>query len=143
MQASTEMKMVIGDLALRHRVDLTTIGAWMRLDMPHFDRLVVECIGPARISVAHYWEIEHDLIPAPEIVFVVAGNQWYPISIEQYGSGLQVSAHQDGGTWLVKPDSQKGLADFADEWATNIREQGWIERGELTRVDRGDGRKAA
>lgn len=143
MQASPEMQKVIGELATKHGVDLTVVGAWMRLELPHFDRLVVECIGVNRVSVAHYYESFGDLVTCPEIVFAVENGQWFAISYETGGVGYDVFARKSNGAWLYKPDAQKGAATFADEWAGNIRSQGWIEQGELTRVDRGDGRKAA
>lgn len=143
MQASPEMQKVVEELATKHGADLSVPGAWMRLELPHFDRLVVEAIGVRRISVAHYWELEHDLIPAPEIVFAVEGECWYPISIEQGFTGFSLVARKVDGAWFGQRDGQAGVAAFADEWATNIREQGWIDRAELARVERGDGRKAA
>ncbi len=39
-----------------------SVGSSLRLEMPHFDRLVIEKIAAKHISVAHYFEQNGDLV---------------------------------------------------------------------------------
>ena len=139
MQASTGMKRVIGELALRHRIHLGNAGAYMRLEMPGFDRLSIENVGGGRISVAHYFEQNGDLIADPEIVFALVGD-WYPVEIQQVLGGWRQFLAKDAQGRLIccNPRGQADVTTFADLWARNIEAQGWIDHGQLTRMERGE-----
>ena len=67
MKDSPKMKEVVEQLAQTHDVDLTQSGACFRLDIPHFDCLVVERINSEKISVAHLYEVQDQSIPEPAI----------------------------------------------------------------------------
>jgi len=139
------MQQVIGELAARHGVDLTATGAYLRLEMPAFDRLSIENIGGNRVSVAHYYEQLGDLIADPEIVFFTSELGWYPIEITQVFTGWRkvASIDADGRMTAVDVRGQHEVAQFASLWARNIRAQGWLERGQLARVARPSTRDAA
>ncbi len=128
-----QMTTVITSIATRHNIDLHKKDAHLRLDMPGFDRLCIERIGPRCIAVAHYFEMNGDLIAEPDIVFFVDSiGVWFPISISQSLTGWREYAElNDAGTALVRyqPQAQKDLAEFAEMWAQNIRDQGWLEAG--------------
>jgi len=62
MKTCPKMKTVIEQLAQHHSLDVTQVEAHLRLDLPGFDRLVIENIGLNRISVAHYFELNGDLV---------------------------------------------------------------------------------
>ena len=143
-KASPKMQQVIGELAARHGVDLTHQGAYLRLEMPGFDRLSIEHIGGNRLSVAHYYEQMGDLIADPEIVFFTPELGWYPIEITQVFTGWRKVAIIDanGRITAVHVRGQHDVAQFTSLWR-NIWAQGWIERGQLARVARPSARDAA
>jgi hypothetical protein len=133
MRSCPQMKKVITDLTMKHGIDLEQVGANFRLDMPGFDRLCVERISRGCISVAHYFKMNGDLVAEPDIVFFVdSTGVWFPISINQSLTGWREYAElNDAGIAIAsyKPQAQKGLAEFAEMWAQNIKEQGWLEDG--------------
>jgi hypothetical protein len=133
MRSCPQMKKIIAALAEKQGVNLKQVGANFRLDMPGFDRLCVERISPGCISVAHYFEMNGDLVAEPDIVFFVDFTEaWFPISISQSLTGWREYAElNDAGTAVVRyrHQAQKGLAEFAEMWAQNIKDQGWLEDG--------------
>lgn len=132
MKKSNTMKKIIEQLAAKHEIDLAVQGAHFRLDMPHFDRLNVEVIGLNRISVAHYFEQNGDLVADPEIVFWVCpedGN-WYAIGVTQVFGGSRTYAWiAEDGTSVTRYShaAQTDLASFANLWARNIVAQRWLQ----------------
>ena len=132
MKASPRMKAVIEKLAKKHAVDLSQEGAHFRLDMPGFDRLCVENIGVGRISVAHYFVMNGDLVAEPDIEFLVdEKGAWLPLNITQSMTGFTRYAVFDSREELIVENErgQRQLADFANTWANNIEAQGWLENG--------------
>jgi hypothetical protein len=136
MKPSPKMKEEIEKLAQKHEVPLAQVGEYLRLDMPHYDRLCVEKIGVNRISVTHYFEVNGDLVPDPDIVFFVTDNgDWCPIGINQSIGGWRsyVKMTADGiGIEACDTVGQADLANFAEIWAQNIADQGWLERASCT-----------
>jgi hypothetical protein len=120
-------------ITTKHSSNLEQVGANIRLDMPGFDRLCIERIRSQLISVAHYFEMNSDLVAEPDIVFFVdTAGAWFPISISQSMTGWREDAElNDAGTAIVRyrPQAQKDLAEFVEMWAQNIRDQGWLEDG--------------
>lgn len=133
MHDCPQMAAMITAIAAKHNVNLQQVGANLRLDMPGFDRLCVERISTGCISVAHYFVMNGDLVAEPDIVFFVdLSGAWYPIAINQSITGWRAYAQlDDAGTAIVRfrPQAQKSLAQFAELWAQNIRDQGWLEAG--------------
>jgi hypothetical protein len=130
-----KMKTVIEELAQKHNIDLHEAGAHLRLDMPGYDRLCVENIGMNRISVAHYFELNGDLVAEPDVVFFVdSDGSWKPIEVSQslFGWRQYVMFSPDGKRiTLINRAAQRDLAEFAETWAQNISEQGWLAHGQL------------
>jgi hypothetical protein len=127
------MKQVIREIAHKHGIDLTQVEAHLRLDMPHFDRLVIENIGFGRISVAHYFEMNGDLVAEPDVVFFTGlEGKWIPIEITQSMTGWTPYVQfDDSGTQIerVNTRGQADLAEFTQQWAQNLIDQGWLENG--------------
>ena len=138
------MQRTIEQLAAKHGVDLAHAGAHLRLEMPNYDRLVIENIGQNRISVAHYFEQNGDLIADPEIVFFTCWLGWYAVEITQVFTGWRRLASIDERGHITAADlsRQADVARFANSWARNIAAQGWEEHGRLARVERPGLRKA-
>ncbi|MCI0380540.1 MAG: hypothetical protein L0215_23380 [Gemmataceae bacterium] len=105
-------------------------------------RLVIEYVGEGPrgmpcISVAHYYELNGDLMRDPEIVFEVnpdedplswkTGN-WGPVSYRQDNMGLfQETVFEDKGRVMVRPKLVLDLKAFAREWDKNIEQQGFLK----------------
>lgn len=134
MQACPKMQAVITQLAQKHKVDIGAVGARMQLEMAGFDRLCVERTGETRISVAHYFESGGYLIPEPDVLFFIEqSGRWIPIEITQSMTGLQQYAQlSDDGMQFVAYNQkrQAALARFCEQWAKNLREQGWLQHGD-------------
>lgn len=133
MKTCPHMKQVIHDLCAKHGVDLTEKGSHIRLNMPGFDRLCIEVIAPHAVSVAHYFEANGDLVPEPDIVFFVdEWGEWLPIEITQSMTGwTRVVEFNETGDKIMRyrPDEQADMASFAETWAQNIIDQGWLTEG--------------
>jgi hypothetical protein len=103
--------------------------------MPHFDRLCVEKIAAMQVSVAHYFEQNGDLVADPDIVFFLDATGWIPIEITQVFGYQRVAFLRPDGTRIIAalPHDQLAVAIFADDWAQNIHDQGWLTQGTVTR----------
>lgn len=107
-------------------------GYSIRLDQPNYDRLVIEVVGVNRVSVAHYFEQNGDLMSDPEIVFqIFYPNGWFPVQITQSPVGRFREASE--GKYLP------GVISLARMWGKNIRDQGWVEVAKSAKPTR-DGR---
>ena len=78
-----------------------------------------------RISVAHYFESEGDLVPDPEVE--IRDDGW-PIELSQSMGYTQVTVYNDDGSMLFAPQSKRDVLHFLDHtWAPNLRAQRFIE----------------
>ena len=139
MRKARKMQAIITRIAKKHDLDLRQVGSHLRLENEPYMPLVIECIGPNQISVAHYYEQNGDLCADPDVVFLVGcDGEWYPIEwttpqvmfAGRVMGGYQRYAEIDAekGTWLwLKQRGQRELAIFANQWADNIRRQGFAE----------------
>lgn len=90
------------------------------------------------ISVTHYFENSGDLVPDPDMEFVVgADGNWYPVAI-QYSLGIYRRARwSEDGKNYVSPREAKAQTSFSNSWARNIQQQGFITAG-LTKSTQGN-----
>jgi hypothetical protein len=133
MKASPKMQALMAQLAKQHGVDFSQVGAHLRLALPGYDRLVIEAIGGQRVSVAHYFELNGDLVADPDVVFFTGDGRWLPIEITQALGGYRLYAElANDGQQLecLDPRGQADLAAFAEFWAQNLRDQGWLAHGQ-------------
>ena len=78
-----------------------------------------------RISVAHYFEQEGDLVPDPEVE--IRDDGW-PIELSQVAGYTQVTVYREDGPMLFAPQSKREVMHFLNEtWAPNLRAQRFIE----------------
>ena len=88
--------------------------------------------------MAHYFEMNGDLVPDPSITFFVTGTgAWAPIGVEQaIGSRRSYVRMTDDATGIAADDAdgQADLAEFAEIWAQNIEAQGWLEHATVKRA---------
>ena len=137
MKSCPKMQAIVRALVEKHGIDMTRPESYLRLDMPNFDRLIVETIDAHRLVVAHYFEMNGDLVPDPSITFFVTGTgEWAPIGVEQAIGGRRSYVRMtDDATGIASydADGQADLAEFAEIWAQNIEAQGWLEHATCTR----------
>ncbi len=77
-----------------------------------------------RISVAHYFESNGDLVPDPEVEITDDG---WPIELSQSMGYTQVTYYEDDRR-LFYPDRKADVLSFLDgTWARNLRAQHFIE----------------
>lgn len=132
MKPAPKMRQIIAQLAHKHGVNLDTVGADLRLDMPDYDRLVIRRQGPQHLAVAHFFDAHGSLVPDPAVTFWVQPHAWLPIAITHALTGLQsyVQVSLDGSTILgYHRAKQADLAQFVEVWAQNLIDQGWLEQG--------------
>ena len=78
-----------------------------------------------RISIAHYFESNGDLVPDPEVE--IRDDGW-PIELSQVLGYTQVTVYREDGTLLFAPRSKRDVLHFLDDtWAPNLRAQRFIE----------------
>lgn len=122
-----EMKNVIEAILKRHGL-LETFNTGedfhLKIQNSSWMPLVIERHGD-EISVAHYGELNGDLIRDPELTFRL---DWTPTSITQdpVGRYAEVFPIADGQQ-MVRPRLLRELKSFASLWARNLKEQGFTD----------------
>lgn len=96
----------------------------LRLEHPPYLPLVIERVGEI-ISVAHYGELNGDLMRDPELTYL--WGTWTVLSITQdyLGHYAEVYGEIDGHP-KVNIALCNDLLGFSEMWAKNIRDQGWL-----------------
>lgn len=133
MKASPTMHQVVQQLVERYGVDLAQTGAFLRLDLPDQDSLVIDHMGTSQIAVTSCfaeggdWKIDREVI-----FFTGYQQQWIPIEITQLATGWHAFAKLDAhGQRILRINycDQERLADFAERWACKLIRQHWLEQG--------------
>lgn len=146
MKDSKRMAQVCTAIAKKHGIDLNNIYASVRLEMPGMDPLVIENVAPNHVRVTHYYTREDFAVPDPSMTFFLSPHfppaeyGWYPTEIKLLlWPQPRVSMVVDPGDGSIKANikAQAEDASFANTWATNIKEQEWLERGVCTAKDEG------
>ena len=124
-----EMKNVIEAILKRHgllEAFNTSQDFHLKIENSPWMPLVIERHGD-EISVAHYGELNGDLIRDPECTFRL---DWTPTSITQdpVGRYAEVFPIIDGQQ-MVRPKLLRELKSFASLWARNLKEQGFAGNG--------------
>ncbi len=127
------MKNVIEKILRRYgllEVFNTSDDFHLRIENDPWMPLVIERHGD-EISVAHYSELNGDLIRDPELTF--RWLDWAPTSITQDPVGRYAEAFPViEGKQMVRPELLKDLKAFAAMWARNLRAQGFADRGKAS-----------
>lgn len=96
-----------------------TPGDNLTVSVESFDDLVIEKVGPQRVSVAHYYTQNGDLMSDPEIVFITPAadedDGWTPVRYTQHP---HIHVHNSNGL--------TDLNSFIKRWCGNLREQGFV-----------------
>lgn len=127
-------------LCQAYGVDLLTLDfdkdlLYLKLEFPKgsgFMPLVIETLSNRRISIAHYYEQNGDLIADPDVVcYVLDSDHWSPLSIQHpppFGFCKAAEITEDGRI-SYNLRKQKDIGSFTSSWASNIRAQEWFLKG--------------
>ena len=133
MVTSRKMQEMITELAAQHGIDLRLPGSYLRLEMPHYDPLVIEVLHEHLVNVAHVYEpYPGKNIADPGIAFFMGYDLWIPIEVTMRVGGYRIYAvlsPEMDSIVSILPTRQADLAEFAEIWADNIRDQHWLEEG--------------
>ena len=118
---SASAKMVIQQL------EAMMIDGYAKIDNANdvFMPVVVEQVGKNRISIAHYYEQNGDLMADPEIVFLKKeysyGVEYYPIYERMSGlcSDVELVIFENGKPKMIS-NLEKGAASFCTTWMSTI-----------------------
>ena len=125
MKQSNRMMQIVEKIAAKYDFDLTAEFGHLKLTMPHMQPLLIEKHGKNIVAVLH---IASDGMYDPMIRFYInPQGAWLPIEIQMAWNGrLQILMEDQGnGSWLANKFAQADATNFANDWATNIKEQGW------------------
>ena len=76
-------------------------------------------------SLAHYGELNGDLMSDPEMTFGLLDGEFYPLSFrnDYLGFYQEVMSYRDGQEPVYNEKLQRELAEFAAMWLQNIKVQ--------------------
>lgn len=130
MRVSIKMERTIKQLAAKHDVDLTRLEAYLQVRLDPYMPLAIYNAGMNTVRVRH---INREWQSDPEIVFWTGSSAgWVAIEITQLVGGQRSYALlNDECSGLVSLDvaRQASLTSFAEMWAQNIIDQGFLETG--------------
>lgn len=111
-------------------VEGLTVGEGRKIDNTKgtFMPVCVNRLTERQYSVTHYYEQNGDLVPDPDMTFLVyphAPDQVVPLTIQQstghYSSAYELDENDSPKTW--KPAVARDITSFANMWMKNIKEQ--------------------
>ncbi len=110
-------------------------NGYLKLDSGRrFMPAVVEDIGEIDgygklYSVAHYGELNGDLMRDPDVTFVEKDGEYYPVSFrnDYLGVDQEVFTYSNDQVTTINYELQHELADFANGWMRNIKDQQGLE----------------
>jgi hypothetical protein len=124
------MQQAVLDILRRYDLDKafnTAAELHIRVENPPYMPLVIERQGGI-VSVAHYSELNGDLIRDPECTF--RWPDWVPTSITQDPVGRYEEVFSEGdGQMRVRVGLLRDLKLFANMWARNLMAQGFGNPG--------------
>jgi hypothetical protein len=139
-----EMRNVARIIALHGGLDALRARA-IRIGPPSAGlmRLCIELVGTGPnglplISVAHYYELNGDLVADPEMTFEAPADDgptgwrsgsWSPVTFEMPGMGIYRRAvwrDESGQVWVDRRE-RADQRSFSRTWGRNIGEQGFDE----------------
>jgi len=90
-----------------------------------FQPLCVDRIGENQWALAHYFEMNGDLVPDPDMVFHKTENgDWFPVHFQnQFIFHYCLDFDAEGKINKVKPNLLRDLISFSTMWMKNIKEQ--------------------
>lgn len=99
-------------------VDEMAVNESYTVEVPGYEDLTVEKIGPNRLSVAHHYVQRGDLMSDPEIVFHIDNGEWQPVRYTQHP---EIHQYDPAGI---------DVENFVKQWSANLRKQGFVTAAE-------------
>jgi hypothetical protein len=133
VKASPTMQQVVQQLVERYGVDLCAVGAFLRLDLPAHDSLVIDHSGPSQMAVmscfeeGSEWQIDREAL-----FFTGSQGQWIPLEITQLATGWTAFARLSNDSQRIvriNHCGQEKLAEFTERWARKLMGQPWLDQG--------------
>jgi len=138
-----KMQRLIDALAHQHQFALHIgDGSSLILENPPYEPLGVANLIPHLVAVYHWYnDVLGDRVYDPEVVFFTSYPAWVPYSIQQptvalfagnrwlSGGGYKEVARLSEDYLHITHANLNGMRDvgiFAEQWATTLREQGWL-----------------
>jgi hypothetical protein len=133
LKENTKGEAMATEYQKNHR-DLTKLLGgldYVRIENGGYMPLVVERLSDGMISIAHYGEMNHDLMADPEVCLQVHGNEAIPrYFLNTYAGAEYATIPESFGDVPVLPREQKGLDAFTRDWFANLREQGFFDKAQ-------------
>ena len=107
----------MGKYAKINNSNYSPVSVEKLMDIPTFDTHFV---------ISHTTVLNGDLMRDPEMEFVTRNGKYYPITYRQDYLGIMQEAliYTNNGTPIkYRPDLMRDLAEFANEWMLNIKQQ--------------------
>lgn len=118
------LERLVGDLP----AFLAREGEPRRIVRDPYMPLVVERTGPDRVSLAHYYEQNGDLMADPEMEIRVHAETGMAEALHYQQDGLgifrRVYEERDGKIF-VRPRQKKEQNTFLEQWLLNLKRQGF------------------
>lgn len=126
------MKLAIAPLnkAANQVLDLLTkdlqFGQARKLVRDSYMDVCVQDLGDNKVSVAHYFKQNGDMVPDPDMVFLKIPHLgvWVSVSYQDAYKYNEAVVVKDGKADGIYPRKCKEMKSFADMWMKNIKEQG-------------------
>lgn len=127
------MQEFVQGLLERYNVELCQVGAFLRLDQPMYDSLVIDQVGASQLAVmicfveCGVWKIDREVI-----FFTGDPKQWIPLEITQLETGWTAFARLSSDSQRIvrlNPCGQERLAEFTERWARKLMGQNWLTEG--------------
>ena len=102
---------------------------YLKIENGPFLPLAIERHGNS-VTITHYFEMNGDLIPDPDLELVIGADQeWYPVALQFSTGHYRRARFWKDGQEFVNPKEMADQRYFSNIWARNIKEQGFITAG--------------
>ena len=123
---SSKMKEVVNEI-LKNAEALSELrpdqNFALKITNPGYMTLSIERHA-TRVTVTHYFESNGDLVPDPDMEFMIlpSGN-WIPAAIQHSNGVYQRAAEQNENGLQIYPRAFISQVEFANDWARNLISQ--------------------
>lgn len=100
-----------------------------------FDKLTIEKIGPNRIAMGHYFELNGDLMADPDMEFEIDYKNETMSALSFQNDSMQYYQHVELENGNINRSLQNELNDFTKTWLKNIKEQGYKQVVEQEQIE--------